>query len=813
MSAEYIMIDANFNPTLIEVNASPSLTANTKADYEMKFATLDDVMTILDLEKYLNLDEVNVNDVEPGGRGGAGGGPSTHLEHSRDTTGAGGGTKEHGGARSELQSTNITRVGGFDLIYKGGPVEGHVESMLGARNDRDEQLKQLAEEIWLRTLSPSPASPSSTKAKAAKRADEKKGAVSMPDGVVDEVQDDLDEGFISPHQPVHTSKTDSTEQEEDDLFPMDDVPVGKMATAPAHMGGGRKRSFSISMFPQGMKAQAGGRAAALGRRMSLSASHHSARASTIDLGAVVEFSRFSFDQFEIRDTDTDSVNPTSTQIYGKMPTHLAVFWRTGHSDLLLFGRKLCSVLMLYNALFATFYLGFFHPLVGDRGLSRDEIAASGSAAPTPSIAASSIDTNPEFGKLRDLFIFDLLCELCFVVFELVLPLRTSIVVIQEGREYVELSDIKRLLFGKRAYWYNWVSLLSNLLWIDAVTGNGERTFCTWFGLLRFLRCENLRRERQEASQGGVVISPYRQGVWAGIELVFMMFFLVHVFAITWFKVLYDTDRGTTYSCDIKEVSLWKFYILALRDAVLLFSASPPTSMTDRDDSSVVLCITLLRPIGAFAEAVIFARIVLIEQRMMILKSKTLEQQAAINAAMSQINLPENLHRRINMYHQFLEIQHDKQACDLLYTTSSKALVLEIKICLFAALIEKAPFFRDLHPSGVAEILDNFAEEVFSPGDYIIRFGQEGFEMYFILRGLCDVVVIRRNSMPGPNGIPTARNKLVVAQKREGDYFGETALVQKGQKRTAYVRAQTYTVAEKLTADALNNIVKKKYDSY
>ncbi|CAD7932981.1 unnamed protein product [Amoebophrya sp. A25] len=383
--------------------------------------------------------------------------------------------------------------------------------------------------------------------------------------------------------------------------------------------------------------------------------------------------------------------------------------------------------------------------------------------------------------------------------------------ITEGREYVEVEDIQRILLSKRQYYFSVLSLLGNLIWVDV--GRGSRSAFSWCGLLRFLRWEAVRKERKQASQGGVVISPYRQGVWASVELVFVMFYMVHLFAVAWFYVLYETDRGSTYACDEVERPIWKFYILALRDAILLFSASPPNSMIDRDDDvGIVLCVTLLRPVGAFAEAVIFARVVLIEQRMMILKSKTMEQQAAINAAMTQIKLPENLHKRINMYHQFLEIQHDKQACDLLYNTSSKALALEIKICLFAQLIEKAPFFRDLHPSGVGEILDNFEEEVFSPGDYIIRFGQEGFEMYFILRGLCDVVVIRKNSMQqaGPNALPLSRNKLVVAQKREGDYFGETALVQKGQKRTAYVRAQTYTVAEKLTADALNNIVKKKF---
>lgn len=46
-----IMIDANLRPWLLEVNASPSLSANTESDHEIKIGLLDDVLTVLDLEK------------------------------------------------------------------------------------------------------------------------------------------------------------------------------------------------------------------------------------------------------------------------------------------------------------------------------------------------------------------------------------------------------------------------------------------------------------------------------------------------------------------------------------------------------------------------------------------------------------------------------------------------------------------------------------------------------------------------------------------------------------------------------------------
>lgn len=55
-----IMFDDKFKPWLIEVNASPSLSANTKADYNMKTDMLNDMLDIVDMEKRLTGDEEQV---------------------------------------------------------------------------------------------------------------------------------------------------------------------------------------------------------------------------------------------------------------------------------------------------------------------------------------------------------------------------------------------------------------------------------------------------------------------------------------------------------------------------------------------------------------------------------------------------------------------------------------------------------------------------------------------------------------------------------------------------------------------------------
>ncbi|CAG5134372.1 unnamed protein product, partial [Candidula unifasciata] len=45
-----ILLDEQLKPWLIEINASPSLTASGKEDYELKFGLLNDVLNVLDLE-------------------------------------------------------------------------------------------------------------------------------------------------------------------------------------------------------------------------------------------------------------------------------------------------------------------------------------------------------------------------------------------------------------------------------------------------------------------------------------------------------------------------------------------------------------------------------------------------------------------------------------------------------------------------------------------------------------------------------------------------------------------------------------------
>lgn len=101
-----LMMDKNLKPLIIEVNASPSLTASSPTDYELKFGILEDMLHVIDMEGRLT------------------------------------GTEK--------------RVGGFDLLWNDGPVTSDelalncgqpltysTNSFLGCYNNRVEQLKLL----------------------------------------------------------------------------------------------------------------------------------------------------------------------------------------------------------------------------------------------------------------------------------------------------------------------------------------------------------------------------------------------------------------------------------------------------------------------------------------------------------------------------------------------------------------------------------------------------------------------------------------------------------------------------------------------
>lgn len=99
-----ILIDDQLKPWLLEVNASPSMTASTRDDYDLKYKLLNDTLDIVDLEGRFTTSTTS-----------AGGASSSNAAAAGSTAGGSGGS-------GLLGIPLPTSVGGFDLVWKDGPV-------------------------------------------------------------------------------------------------------------------------------------------------------------------------------------------------------------------------------------------------------------------------------------------------------------------------------------------------------------------------------------------------------------------------------------------------------------------------------------------------------------------------------------------------------------------------------------------------------------------------------------------------------------------------------------------------------------------
>lgn len=210
------------------------------------------------------------------------------------------------------------------------------------------------------------------------------------------------------------------------------------------------------------------------------------------------------------------------------------------------------------------------------------------------------------------------------------------------------------------------------------------------------------------------------------------------------------------------------------------------------------------PVCAIGSAYIFASIVAITTRVSE-AARHMEHVEKINQQIKTSSGPEEMKRRICQYNTFLTVHNalaivdtgsgggDGGSAESFWkehlspdsSPMSADLQKEHKLYQFEAIISVAPFFQSVGPDDIVKVVMAFTEVAYAPGEFIIRKGDIGRELYFVMKGCCVILT-------------DTFDELTV--KGVGEYFGEVALLDDCE-RTAHCQSRSFSLVASLKREA------------
>lgn len=382
----------------------------------------------------------------------------------------------------------------------------------------------------------------------------------------------------------------------------------------------------------------------------------------------------------------------------------------------------------------------------------------------------------EFSKL--MLIGDLFADIIFAVL-FIARFWTSIGDLSKGKEIVTFDRIRSALFSDWHFWCDGISLLPLVTGavflgvFDYQFGIDPTGFVQFMYTLRVLRFHWLFE---------TPTSYFEAKFSSPVQIVLMVVWILivtHLMACIWFAVVFPATINDHLAL-IRDPGLVTYYLLAFKFGVYMITGKPVDSFSDAE--LLVLCIA--SPLGGIFFAFIYGNTTMLISRMNATLTKHHEHLSAIKSAMISLDLPTSLRFRMIRYHHFLALHHNVTAYNALLQGLSINLFLELKAHLFSKLFQHAPFFRDASERFINAILLVLEEITFSPGDIVVRQGEIGAEMYFIVKGKCDV-------------LDKFMNLLVTL--RENEFFGEVALLS-ATPRLCTIRAASYCLLALITRE-------------
>ena len=295
----------------------------------------------------------------------------------------------------------------------------------------------------------------------------------------------------------------------------------------------------------------------------------------------------------------------------------------------------------------------------------------------------------------------------------------------------------------------------------------------FLGLIRLVKlgriAQMMNQWRHEAIHSTVALRLALFAFWLGL--------LAHWISCGWLALL---------GLDLKQTELTN-YIRSLYWCVTTMATVGYGDISpDKDNNAQMLYATGVMILGAGVYGYVIANVASILSNIDPARVRYRETIERLSVFMRYRDIPPELQKRIIDYNAYLwekRLGYDEESAIAGLPPTLRA---EVSLHLNREIIEKVPLFRGASEEFVRAVALEMRPVIFMPGDWIMRAGETGNEMYFISRGAIEIL--------------TADGKTVLAKLGSGAFFGEMALLL-NQPRSASARAAEYCdlyVLEKAT---------------
>ncbi len=222
--------------------------------------------------------------------------------------------------------------------------------------------------------------------------------------------------------------------------------------------------------------------------------------------------------------------------------------------------------------------------------------------------------------------------------------------------------------------------------------------------------------------------------------------------------LQNPTETVTYLHDIQDKPLLAQYLITLRTAFFFFSGENVDVHTVSEELYAISFFVL----GNILSAVLIGNISVVLANRNIMASEHQKKKQSLSVTLRTMKIPPKLQERVIEYYEYLWSRHRRNDVRYDFTQElSDDLRKQVQLVLNKEAIATNPIFKSCSRNAVLALLECLQTQIYLRGDCMVRLGEIGKEMFFLVKGKAGVIIA---------------NGKQVAVLEDGSYFGERTLI-------------------------------------